>query len=57
MTVEPEVVGLLAATALHAGFQLTVTLLVYPALAATAVTTAPPGAPSRAAAAVTTTAR
>ncbi len=35
MDAEPEVVGLLAAAALHAGFQLTVTLLVYPALAAT----------------------
>ena len=34
MTVQPEVVWLLTATALHAGFQLTVTFLVYPALAA-----------------------
>ncbi len=32
---QPEEVWLLAAAALHAGFQLTVTLLVYPALAAT----------------------
>ena len=30
---EPWVVALLAATAAHAGFQATVTLLVYPALA------------------------
>jgi hypothetical protein len=35
VTLEPWPVVLLAATALHAGFQLTVTVLVYPVLAAT----------------------
>ncbi|SDT39276.1 hypothetical protein SAMN04488543_4123 [Friedmanniella luteola] len=35
MTTAPWAVALLAATALHAGFQLTVTVLVYPVLAAT----------------------
>jgi hypothetical protein len=35
VTLEPWPVALLAATALHAGFQLTVTVLVYPVLAST----------------------